>query len=75
MDKLLTPGRAIPTVDQVIAAVTMAHDVVQLESDTNEKLGNAWLVLQLAAEKLQELRVELERADMAECGSKDGTHG
>jgi hypothetical protein len=63
MDNVFTPGGAIPTVDQVIAAVTMAHDVVFSECGTDEKLGNAWLVLELATEKLQELRVQLERAD------------
>jgi hypothetical protein len=64
--KAFKPGQAISTIDQVMAAVSMAHDVVQRESDENVRLADAWLVLELANEKLQELREALEKADSLE---------
>ena len=57
-------GRAIMTVDQVMAVVSMAEHAVVSEGGANQRLGDAWLALQLAGEKLQQLRLELERADM-----------
>jgi hypothetical protein len=64
-------SRAIMTVDRVMAVVNMVHDVVQTENDTNRRLDNAWLALQLATANLQELREELERAEIAECDAKE----
>jgi hypothetical protein len=66
MENAFKPGRAIPIVDQVMAAVSMVHEVVQRENDDNPRLGDSWLVLQLANEKLQELRDALEKADSLE---------
>jgi hypothetical protein len=63
---IFKPGQAIRTIDQITAAVSMAGDVVQNESATNQRLADSWLVLELADEKIQELRNSLEQADSSE---------
>jgi hypothetical protein len=58
-------GRAILTVDRVIAAVRLVEAVVFDEAGPNAKLSDASSILQMTAEiLLQGLRDELEGAEM-----------
>lgn len=62
----------IMEVDRIIAAVNLAHGVLQrecsgsIEEVDGEELSSAWLTLQLVQEKLDDLRKRMEFAEPAE---------
>jgi hypothetical protein len=59
-------GMAICKLDRIIAAVGIAHDQIQpVAMRANSGISDAWLTLELAQEKLGDLRKELEDAEVA----------
>jgi hypothetical protein len=61
-DAAFNVGSALISVDQVLSAMYTAEAVVMDEAATNKRLANAFPVLQLAEEKLETLRKDLEEA-------------
>jgi hypothetical protein len=60
--RLMDTGLAIVAVDQVIGTIRLAEDAVRDNSGPNDLLSHAAMALQLAQEKLDRLRDELEAA-------------